>query len=358
MDRLTVSILVAMSGPSGLFGPSTRDVALLAAEEINQNTGGLLGSEINLEFIDVGQDSTVYINKLDRLLTDNCKAIIGTHDSAVRSTVSRHIRGNIPYIYTPPYEGDETGKGLFVLGETPYQQLSPVLPWFMQEKQVNTWYMVGNAYQWPYTTNWLAKQFIGIIGGEVLGEEYVPFGSENFEHELRQIEELCPDAVLVTLVGSDSVDFNRAFAEKGLADKIIRYGPLIEENTLLGIGVDCTKGIFSSSGYFTCLDTIENRNFMERYAAKFGNNAPMLNAVGQSCYDGLHFLSRLTAKAKSLDVQKLASFTEGFTFESPRGSMVIHNRHSTKTIYLAEAEGIDFNIIETFTGIPANAPGH
>ena len=358
MDRLTVSILVAMSGPSGLFGPSTRDVALLAAEEINQNTGGLLGSEINLEFIDVGQDSTVYINELDRLLTDNCKAIIGTHDSAVRSTVSRHIRGNIPYIYTPPYEGDETGKGLFVLGETPYQQLSPVLPWFMQEKQVNTWYMVGNAYQWPYTTNWLAKQFIGITGGEVLGEEYVPFGSENFEHELRQIEELCPDAVLVTLVGSDSVDFNRAFAEKGLAHKIIRYGPLIEENTLLGIGVDCTKGIFSSSGYFTCLDTMENRDFMERYAAKFGNNAPMLNVVGQSCYDGLHFLSRLTAKAKSLDVQKLASFTEGFTFESPRGSMVIHNRHSTKTIYLAEAEGIDFKIIETFTGIPANAPGH
>ena len=358
MDDLTVSILVAMSGASGLFGPSTRDCALLAAEEINQSAGGLLGSEINLEFIDVGQDSPVFMEQLDRLLANNCKAIIGSHDSAVRHIVSRHIQGNIPYIYTPPYEGDETGKGLFVLGETPYQQMSPAIPWFMQEKQVNTWYLVGNAYQWPYTTNWLGKQFIGLIGGEVLGEEYVPFGSENFDYVLRQIEELCPDAVLITLVGSDSVDFNRAFAEKGLADKTIRYGPLIEENTLLGIGVECSKGIFSSSGYFTCLDTTQNRNFMERYAAKFGNNAPMLNVVGQSCYDGLHFLAKLTTKAKSLDVQKLASFTEGFTFESPRGSMVIHNRHSTKTIYLAEAEGIDFKIIKTFTDIPANAPGH
>ncbi len=358
MDDLTVSILVAMSGASGLFGPSTRDCALLAAEEINQSAGGLLGSEINLEFIDVGQDSPVFMEQLDRLLANNCKAIIGSHDSAVRHIVSRHIQGNIPYIYTPPYEGDETGKGLFVLGETPYQQMSPAIPWFMQEKQVNTWYLVGNAYQWPYTTNWLGKQFIGLIGGEVLGEEYVPFGSENFDYVLRQIEELCPDAVLITLVGSDSVDFNRAFAEKGLADKTIRYGPLIEENTLLGIGVECSKGIFSSSGYFTCLDTTQNRNFMERYAAKFGNNAPMLNVVGQSCYDGLHFLAKLTTKAKSLDVQKLASFTEGFTFESPRGSMVIHNRHSTKTIYLVEAEGIDFKIIKTFTDIPANAPGH
>ena len=358
MDRLTVSILVAMSGPSGLFGPSTRDCALLAADEINQDMGGLPGTEINLEFIDVGRDSSVYLHELDRLLPDHCKAIIGTHDSAIRSAVSRHIRGTIPYIYTPPYEGDETGKGLFVLGETPYQQLSPVLPWFMQEKQVNSWYLVGNAYQWPYTTNWLARQFIGLIGGEVLGEEFVPFGNENFDHALRQIEELCPDAVLITLVGSDSVDFNRAFAGRGLANNIIRFGPLIEENTLLGIGGECTKGIYSSSGYFTCLDTPENTSFMERYAAKFGDNAPMLNVVGQSCYDGLHFLARLAARAKSLDVQKLASFTEGFTFESPRGSMIIHNRHSTKTIYLAEAEGIDFNIVETFTGVSANAPGH
>ena len=358
MDGLTVSVLVAMSGASGIFGPSTRDCALLAAEEINQSIGGLLGSRINLEFIDVGQDSPVFMEKLDRLLADNCKAFIGAHDSAVRNIVSRHIQGSIPYIYTPPYEGDETGKGLFVLGETPYQQLSPVIPWFMQEKQVNTWYMVGNAYQWPCTTNWLAKQFIGLIGGEVLGEEYVPIGSENFDHALRQIEELSPDAVLITLVGSDSVDFNRAFARKGLADNILRYGPLIEENTLLGVGVECSKGIFSSSGYFTCLDTIENRNFMDRYTAKFGNNAPMLNVIGQSCYDGLHFLAKLTAKAKSLDVRKLTSVTEDFTFESPRGSMVIHNRHSTKTIYLAEAEGIDFKIIKSFTSIPANAPGH
>ena len=48
MDKLTVSILVAMSGPAGLFGPSTRDCAILAADEINRTMGGLLGTEINL----------------------------------------------------------------------------------------------------------------------------------------------------------------------------------------------------------------------------------------------------------------------------------------------------------------------
>ena len=357
MARLTVGILVATSGPAGLFGPSTQGCALLAVDEINRNQGGLLGFEIQPEFIDTGRPREAYLQELDRLLSGDCKAIIGIHDSAVRSVVSGHIRGRLPYIYTPPYEGDETSQGIFVLGETPYQQLAPVLPWFMQQKQATSWYLIGNAYQWPYTTNWLAKQFIGLLGGEVLGEEYAPFGGENFDHVLRRIEELCPDAVLITLVGSDSIDFNRAFAARGLAHRIIRYGPLIEENTLLGIGADCSRGIFSASGYFTCLDTPENNSFIARYTTKFSANAPMLNAVGQSCYDGLHFLAALTDKAKSPDASKLASFTEGFTFQSPRGTMVMHNRHSAKTIYLAEARGMDFNIIEAFTGVPANAPG-
>lgn len=357
MDEVTVGILVPMSGAAGLFGPSICDCALLAAEEINQQ-GGLIGARLNLEFIDTGREHRVFMRELERLLAKNCKALVGAHDSAVRNAVFRHIRGRIPYVYTPPYEGNETGKGLFILGETPYQQLSPVIPWLMREKEVNTWYMVGNSYQWPYTTNWLAKQFIGLTGGEVLGEEYVSFGSENFDHALKQIEETCPDAVLITLVGADSVNFNRSFAERGLAEKILRYGPLIEENTLLGIGVECSKGIFSSSGYFTCLQTEENRGFIHRYTLKFGENAPMLNVVGQSCYDGLHFLAGLTAKAKSLDVQKLTSVTEGFTYASPRGPIVMHNRHSIKTIYLAEAQGIDFKIVRSFMDISANAPGH
>ncbi|MCY4338465.1 MAG: substrate-binding domain-containing protein [Gammaproteobacteria bacterium] len=356
MNSVAVGVLVAVSGPEGLFGPSTRDCALLAADEINRDLDGLLGARINLEFIDVGQGSSVFMPELCRLLSDNCKALIGVHDSAVREIVSRHIQGSVPYIYTPPYEGDETGKGLFVLGETPFQQLYTALPWFIQEKRVNTWYLLGNAYKWPYTTNWLAKQFVGLLGGETLAEEYVPLGSENFDHVLRQIEELGPDAVLITLVGNDSICFNRAFAEQGLADKTIRFGPLIEENTLLGIGAEYSKGIFAASGYFSCLDTLENKNFMARYNAKFGDNAPMLNVVGQSCYDGLHLLVRLVDKAKSLEVRKLAAVVEGTTLESPRGSMTMHNGHSTKDMYLVEAEDIDFKIVKTFRGVPANAP--
>lgn len=60
MDRLTISILVAMSGPSGLFGPSTRDCALLAADEINQSMGGLLGSERGLATEIMRPQGTLY----------------------------------------------------------------------------------------------------------------------------------------------------------------------------------------------------------------------------------------------------------------------------------------------------------
>lgn len=357
MAELKISVLVPLSGPAGLFGPSSRDCALLAASEIN-HLGGILDAEIKLDFIDAGKPKAGIIKELSASIEHGCQVLIGAHDSFVRNTVCEHIQGSLPYIYSPPYEGDEIRKGIFVLGETPYQQLSPVIPWFMDKKGINTWYMIGNNYEWPYVTNWLAKQFIGLIGGEVLGEEYVPFESENFDHTLRQIETLQPDAVLITLVGSDSINFNRGFAGYGLSKSIIRFGPLIEENTLLGIGVENSTGIFSASGYFTSLQTEENQRFIKRYTDKFGDDAPMLNVIGQSCYDALHFFAKLAAKARSIEVKKLSSIGEGFTFDSPRGQISMNNHHSTKTIYLAEADGIDFEILTSFTRVPANAPGH
>lgn len=357
MDRVTTSVLIPASGPSGLFGPSTRDCAVLACKEIN-DAGGILGRELELNFIDVGKPLVDVVNEVGASIRDGAVALVGAHDSAVRRAVCAEVGKQVPYIYTPPYEGDETGAGLIVLGETPYQQLSRVLPWFMEKKQINTWFLLGNSYQWPYVTNWLAKQYIGILGGETLAEEYVPFGCENFDHALRRIDELKPDGILITLVGNDSVSFNRAFAERGYAESIIRLGLLIEENTLLGIGVENSRGIYSVSGYFTCIDTAANNAFIERYTSMFGSHAPVLNVVGQSCYDGLHLLAWMAAKAKSLDANKVSALSEGFVFESPRGLTTIHNHHSTKTIYLGAAEGIDFTIEASFSAVPALAPSH
>jgi urea transport system substrate-binding protein len=155
------------------------------------------------------------------------------------------------------------------------------------------------------------------------------------------------------LVGGASVGFNRAFASFGLADKVTRLGTLIEENTLGGIGMQNAANLYSSSGYFASIDTPAAIDFAKRYGAKFGAQAPALNALAQSVYDGFLLLEAMAKKSGSMDPKKMETAAEGIRFSSPRGDTTMHQRHGKKDIYLAKAEGNGFKVVKVFKQVDA-----
>ena len=350
---LKVGILIPLSGPAGLFGPSCRNCAELAVEEINA-AGGILGRTIEPIFADVGGPPADATQAALRLWKgDGVEAFIGMHDSAVRGALTNLFQGQVPYVYTPVYEGGECSAGVYVLGETPAQQLAPVIPWMASSRGASRWYLIGNDYNWPRDTNKAAKDYIAASGGTVVGEEYLPFTVDNFDSNLVKIREAGADAVLITLVGGASVGFNRAYASFGLADAALRLGTLIEENTLAGIGAENARNLYSSAGYFASIDTPAANAFARTYAETFGADAPVLNALGESCYEGLKFLAALADKAGSLSPGETDAAADGTSYEGPRGRATMHDRHVSKDIYLAEAVDGGFRVIETFPGVGA-----
>ena len=352
---LKIGLMIPLSGPAGLFGPSSKNCAELAAETIN-NRGGIMGRPVELVFADAGVPPAEATKTAIRLmLSERVDAIIGMHDSAVRAAVIGALKAKIPYVYTPVYEGGECAKNTYVVGETPPQQLAPVIPWLAQNKGVNKWYMIGNDYNWPRLSNEAAKSYIASVGGKVVGEQYLPFDVNNFDANIAQIKDSGANGVLITLVGGASVGFNRSFAGFGLADSVYRLGTLIEENTLLGIGAENSKNLFSSAGYFGNINTLENQNFVQRFQQKFGAKAPVLNTLGQSCYQGVLLLEAMAKRAGQWDKAKLAATAEGTTFDSPRGTVTLRNRHVDTNVYLAEANGVSFEVVKTFPNIGSGA---
>ncbi len=353
-DPLKVGILIPLSGPAGLFGPSSQNCAQLAVDEVNA-AGGILGRMIEPVYADVGVPPAEASQAALKLWKGGgAEAFIGMHDSAVRGALTNLFKGQVPYVYTPVYEGGECSAGTYVLGETPAQQLEPVIPWITSEKSVSKWYLIGNDYNWPRDTNAAAKGYIANSGGEVVGEEYLPFTADNFDSNLAKIKDSGANAVLITLVGGASVGFNRAFASFGLADSVTRLGTLIEENTLAGIGAENSKNLFSSAGYFGSIDTPAAKAFADKYFAKFGADAAALNALGQSCYDGVLLLNAIATKAGSLDAAAMDAAADGTSYEGPRGMATMKDRHVSKDIYLAEADGAAFKVVQTFSDV---APG-
>ncbi|MDM0030580.1 substrate-binding domain-containing protein [Variovorax sp. J22P271] len=348
---LNVAVMLPLSGPAGLFGPSAKACAELAVQTLNAK-GGLLGRSINLLVGDAGLPPAEASQAALKLWKGSgAQVVIGMHDSAVRGALVGLFKGQVPYFYTPVYEGGECAKGTYVNGETPAQQLAPVIPWLAAERKPKKWYMIGNDYIWGRNTNAAAKGYITQTGAQVVGDEYLPFTVDNFDSSLARIRDSGADAVLVSLVGGASVGFNKAFASFGLADKAIRLGTLIEENTLAGIGAANARNLYSSAGYFANIQTPAAKAFSEAYFKKFGAQAPALNGLAESVYEGFLMLDAISAKAKSLDVARMDPASEGASYNGPRGAVTMHARHVEQDIYLADVDDKGFRVVKTFPHI-------
>jgi urea transport system substrate-binding protein len=351
-DEFKIGLFIALSGPASLFGPTQKASAELATEEINK-AGGILGRQIRLIPTDAGGPPAESTKSAVRLmLEEKVDMLVGSHDSATREALVATIKGKVPYIYTPVYEGGECAFNAYVIADTPEQQIRPSVAFMMKDRSAKSVYLIGDDYVWPRKCNEQAKKYIADNGGKVVAEEYVPFGAPNkFEEIVTRIKSAKPDMVLITLVGADNVNFNRTFAGFGLDKDIARLSLLLEENTLLGIGPDSSNNLFSSMSYYANAPGEANKKFKAAYFAKFGDKAPQLGLIGADCYGGIYCAHALATKAGGTDAKKCMAASEGLSFPTAAGSVAMRGRHVDKTMYLATCKGTEFDIIKTFADI-------
>ena len=340
-----VALVVPLHGSAGIFGPSCELCAQLAAEEVNA-ADGVLGRELRLSVIDGAAPPRVVAERVETLAAaGRIDAVVGWHISAVRQAVAPRVAGRIPYVYTALYEGGERTPGVFVCGETPSHQLLPAMEWLARENGVRRWCTVGNDYVWPRATAASARRYAGLCGGVIAHETFVPLGCQDWRGALSDVRRSRADAVIMLLVGADAVGFNRAFAAAGLDADCLRLSTLIDENTLVGSGADGTRGVCAAAGYFETLVTPESLDFGWRYTQRFGPDAPTLNSVGESCYEGVLLLRALAERAGSLDVHRMIATAEALSYAGPRGEVHIHDHHVEQRVYLAEADDLHFDVV-------------
>jgi ABC-type branched-subunit amino acid transport system substrate-binding protein len=344
-STLNVALVYPMQGPAGIFGPACEACARLAAEEVNR-AGGILGKELRLLEVDGGADPQRVAGEVEALVaTGVVQGVTGWHISSVRQAVAPRVAHRVPYVYTALYEGGERTEGVFLAGETPAGQLRPAMRLISEARGVRRWFVVGNNYVWPRQTARAARRYARESRGRVCGEAYLPLGTEDFTDVLRRIEHADADGVLMLLVGSDAVRFNRAFGASGLDRRCLRLSTLMDENMLLASGPGATRDLFSTAGFFASLANQDTLDFHGNYAARYGVDAPAPGSLGESCYEGVLLLAALVERARTLDVSAIGAAAEAVSYEGPRGLLRLRDRHVSQRIYLAEADGLDFTVV-------------
>ncbi|WP_327086382.1 substrate-binding domain-containing protein [Nonomuraea sp. NBC_01738] len=336
-----VGLVVPVSGVLGLVGPCAINCALLAADEVNAS-GGLSGRPVELVLIDGGRPARVVAAEVAGLVGAGVvHALAGTHASDVRVAVVAAVRGRVPFVYAPPYEGGGRAPGVYFLGETPARQL---VPGFERLGGRSRWFLLGNDYVWPRLVHAWARRELHARGAVVVGERLVRYGEA--VRWLDEVADRRPEAILVSLIGSDLVAFNRAYAASGLG--AARLCGALEEHGLLGIGGDDTGELYASMGYFSGLATDAGLRFAATYAARFGPSAPTLNAHGHGCYEAVAMLAALGRRAGTLAVPALDAVADGTTITSARGRLTLLDRQVRQRVHVGRADGLQFFLEKPF----------
>jgi len=341
-DCFRVALLIPLCGSAGIWAPSCISSAQVAVAELNRGDG-IDGRKVQLIMIDAAVEAPEPVEEIVNDLIDMgaIDAIVGMHISAIRQRLSKVVRQRVPYIYTPLYEGGETTLGLFAMGETPQEQLGPAIAQLQSTYRPRKWALIGNDYVWPRSSHSYAKSLLKSLDVEVVMEQYLPFGFSKMRPVVEALEASGADAVLVSLVGQDAVDFNRAFGKREMHRSVIRLSCAIEENGLMACGAGNLERLFAVSSYFGALATEANAAFKERYHAMHGDFAPALNALGQSCYEGVNYLTSLlrdhgqTWRTKSTRDSLPVRYLSGRDLTRKTGA-------SRPSVYLARADGLQF----------------
>ncbi|RCX13534.1 urea-binding protein [Anaerobacterium chartisolvens] len=339
-DTIKVGILHSLSGTMAISEVSVKDAEMMAIEEINA-AGGVLGKKIEPVIEDGASDWPTFAEKAKKLLqNDKVATVFGCWTSASRKAVLPVFEENNGLLWYPvQYEGMESSPNIFYSGAAPNQQIVPAVEWLLQNKG-KKFFLLGSDYVFPRTANKIIKAQLEAMGGELVAEEYTPLGHTDYSTIVNKIKSAKPDVVFNTLNGDSNVAFFKQLKDAGItAGDLTTLSVSVAEEEIRGIGADNIQGHLVSWNYYQTTDTPENKEFVEKYKAKYGADRVTDDPI-EAAYIQVYLWAEAVKKAGSTDIEKVKEAAKGLEFKAPEGLVKIEgeNQHLWKPVRIGEVQ--------------------
>ena len=270
-DVWPVGVLYSQTGVTSVIEKTQLQATLLAIDEINA-AGGVAGEQIKPIVYDPQSDPETFAMLAERLIRqDNVKIIFGCYMSSTRRAVIPVAEQTDTLLCYPTYyEGFEFSRNVLYLGSVP-NQTNIVLADFLLRNYGTKIFLLGSDYIFPRESNRLFRNIIDDIGGEVVGERYIPLNSSPLEFDLfmSQLKRFEPDVILSTVVGGDVGKLFTAYARSEFDPRVVPIASISATEAEVGmLDPQITAGHISCGTYFGTVETPENKKFLGNYAAR------------------------------------------------------------------------------------------
>ncbi|MBN8746608.1 Aliphatic amidase expression-regulating protein [Xylophilus ampelinus] len=345
-EPIKVGLMEDISGDLAFMGLPKLHGAQLATEEINK-AGGILGRPIELIHLDPQGDNARYQEFTRRLLNrDKVDVLIGGITSASREAVRPIVnRTQTPYFYTNQYEGGVCDANMISTGAVPEQQFSTLIP-YMVEKYGKKVYVVAADYNFGQISAEWNRSLLKDLGGQVVGEEFIPLGVSQFAQTIQNIQKAKPDWLLMLNVGAAQDSF---FEQAQAAKLNLPMGSSIK--VMLGFehkrfAPPALNQMNATANWFEEVDTPEADAFKKKWRTKFPNET-YINDMGYNAYVTMFLYKNIVEAAKSTklaDMRKVIA-TGNACVDAPEGRICVdpksqHVSHRMRLISVDEKHNV------------------
>ena len=319
---IKVGILNSRSGVMTASEASIVEGEMLAIEELNAK-GGVMGRRIEPVIADGKSDWPTFATEATRLITEEkVSTIFGCLTSASRKTVKPVVeRFNHLLIYPVAYEGLEMSPNIIYTGAAPNQQITPAVKW-SYDKFGKKFFLVGSDYVWPRSVNAIIKDELTALGANLTGEEYIFFGSSDFQSAVEKIAEAKPDVILSSVVGDSNLAFYKALREAADTAKIPVVSMSIGEDEIRKLPANDIVGHYCAWNYFQSIDRPENTAFINKFKARYGKDRVTADVI-EAAYFGVLLWAQAVNECGSTDVHNIREAMRGQSVDAPEGVVSI-----------------------------------
>ena len=352
LSPIKVGLLHSRTGPMKISEESMIEAEILALEEINAQGGLLGGRPVEWVVADGQSDWPTFAREAERLIeTDKVSAIFGCWTSASRKSVKPVVERHHHLLFYPmAYEGLEESPNIVYTGAAPNQQVIPAVKWSSDHIKARKYFLAGSDYVWPHAVNAIARDYLSSLGAEVVGEEYVLYGSTTVDGLVDAIKRAGPDVVISTVVGDTNLAFYRKLAEAGLGpQKVPVIAFSIAEDELRHLPVRDMVGDYAAWNYFQSVDNEANREFVRKFKARYGSDRVTSDTIA-AAYNSVRLWAQAVAEAETDDIAAVLKAVRKQSMNAPEGVISIDatTQHTWRPVYIGRIRGDgQFDIVWT-----------
>ncbi|HHY68397.1 MAG TPA: branched-chain amino acid ABC transporter substrate-binding protein [Alicyclobacillus sp.] len=303
---IKIGLVTALSGSGALYGKQMENGAQLAVDEINQS-GGLLGRQLQLVALDDQQNSTQSVTATHRLINqEHIDAWMGTLKSPdTLSDAGLTAKASIPTLVPVAVADNIVTAGyphVFRNVADNTMQVKSLVDYILQKTSDRNVAIIAENTDYGRGIALTFNQNFQAGGGTVSDMEFYNVGQKEFTNELTKMKANHPQGLVIAGLVAEGALIAKQAKDLGMNVHLYSFGGFMGSQPikLAGSAVD---GLIHTDYFSPVQGDPKIETFVANYKQKFGEVPDSYYAAAP--YDAVYFYAEGVKKAGTTDPKKV-----------------------------------------------------